>query len=285
MSNCQLQPSEITDIFSKLKKMECLQSVDLSANMMESDAVDEIAAMIRNNEHIQSLSLPYCVLDQKDLRIIIQAMQTVSSLRYVDFSNNILRSELVGDVTLLIIKNSKLSEVRFDKLTLCQSGFQLIGNCLIKIKGLRSLHIINCSFTEGNAINLEAIINNNSQIQEINWSNCKIPTDQLLSMLSLTTKLKCLNLSNCLSQPNKIKKIFNVLKQMKCLQCVDLSVNKMNGDAVDETAVMIIGTMMTSNHYHYQVVCLIKRILGLLFKLCKLFHHYNMLILTITFLS
>ena len=198
MSNCQLQPSEITDIFSKLKKMECLQSVDLSANMMESDAVDEIAAMIRNNEHIQSLSLPYCVLDQKDLRIIIQAMQTVSSLQYVDFNNNILDNELASDVNLFLTKNCKLKELKFRILKLKQSGFQVLKNHMIKIKGLTAFNFYSCTFTKQNAKTLEDVIIKNCEIQALSLTNCVIPENYLQFVISRATRLKWLTV--CFNQ-------------------------------------------------------------------------------------
>ena len=114
LSNCQLQPSVVKQLFNVLKQIKYLQHVDLSGNKMKSNAVDEIAAMIKSNGHIQSLSLPNCVLDQKDLRIIIQAMQTVSSLQYVDFTNGILEDELGIDVATLFVNYKELKQLNFE---------------------------------------------------------------------------------------------------------------------------------------------------------------------------
>ena len=232
LSKCLLQPNEIKEIFGILKKMKCLQHVDLSGNNMESDAINDVADMIKNNQDIQVLSLPNYVLEEKDLRIIIQAMQTVSSLEYVDFSNNTIDDELASDVAAFITKNIKLKEFKFSKLTLIQSGFQHLINYLIRIKGLTTINIIGCSFIAQNSMKLATAINNNPEIQELNLSNCRMPANQSWSMLSCITKLKCLNLSHCLLQPNKTKQIFGFLKWMKCLQHVDLSGNNMESDAI-----------------------------------------------------
>ena len=250
MANCLLQPTEVKNIFNVLKQMKCLQHVNLSENTMKGDAIDEIAAMIKNNEHIQSLSLPNCVLDQKDLRIIIQAMQTVSSLQYVDFSNNILDNELASDIALLITKNCKLKELKFSKLELNQGGFRQLNNCLIKIKGLQAFNIFNCSFAGQNAVKLKAVINNNLKIQEIYLSNCIIPADISSSLLSHATELKWLNLSDCLLKSNEIKMILILLKQMKYIQHVDLSENIMESNAVIEISAMI------KNNKHIQSLSL-----------------------------
>ena len=74
------------------------------------------------------------------------------------------------------------------------------------------------------------VINNNTEIQELNLSNCRIPENQSWSMLYCITKLKYLDLSQCLLQPNEIKEIFGILKRMKCLQHVDFSGNNMESD-------------------------------------------------------
>ena len=117
LSNCLLQPNETKVIFGILKRMEYLQHVDLSSNIMESDAINDVAAMIKNNEHIQSLFLPNGIINKKDFKTVIQAMQTVSSLEYVDFNNNTVDNELASDVAAFIVKNIKLKEFKFSKLT------------------------------------------------------------------------------------------------------------------------------------------------------------------------
>ena len=236
LSRCLLQPNETKKIFGILKRTKCLQHVDLSANIMESYAVNNVAVMIKNNQHIQVLSLPNCVLDLKDLRIIIQAMQTVSSLEYVDFNNNTVDNELASDVAAFITKNSKLKEFKFSKLTLNQIGFEHLNAYLVKMKGLTAITIIGCSFIAQNAIKLVTVIRSNPEIQELNLSNCRMPANQSWSMLSRIPKLKYLNLSQCLLQPNKTKKIFGILKRTKCLQHVDLSANIMESYAVNNVA-------------------------------------------------
>ena len=240
LSSCYLHSKEMKQILSVLQKMKHLQHVNLSTNTMRGNAISEMAAMIKNNQDMQVLSLQYCVLDQNYLRIIIQAMQTVSSLEYVDFGNNTVDNELASDVALLFTKNSKLKELRFTKLTLNQIGFQHLNNYLVKIKGLTTINIIGCSLITGqNAMNLVSVIENNSEIQELNLSNCRMPANQSWSMLSCITILKYLNLSQCVLQPNETKEIFGILKWMNCLQHVDLSANIMGSDAINDVADMI----------------------------------------------
>ena len=302
LCNCQLQPDVTKQVLMVLKYMRHLETVDLSGNDMTDDSVSDMEAMIGNNKQLQKLCLPNCVLNQACLTTICQALQTLSSLQYIDLSTNKIDSEFASYIAVSITENSTVKEIKISKLTLNQSGFQHLNiNCLIKIKGLTTINIIGCSLIGQNAeklvtvinkiseiqeLNLSncrmlanqswfmlccitklkylklsqcllqpnktveifdqnaeksvtVIINNNSEIQELNLSNCVMPANQSWSMLSCIPKLKYLKLSRCLLQPNETKEIFSILKCIKCLEHVDLSGNIMNNDAINDMVAMI----------------------------------------------
>ena len=236
LSDCQLQSSDIKQIFSILKKMTYLQHVDLRGNSMTDNVANVIADMIINNKNIQNLMLPDCVLSQASLRIITQAMQTVSLLQYVDLNVNTIDNELASDVALLVTNNSKLKKIRVAEIRLNQSGFLHLKNCVMKIIGLQVVRITGCLFTRRDATKLKSVMSNNPEINELQLSNCTMQTHQLLSILSCNTKLKWLDLSRC--QFN-CSQVFSILKQMKHLQHVDLHANFISSDAIEELAVMI----------------------------------------------
>ena len=88
LCDCQLQPDMIKQILMVLKYMRHLETVDLSGNDMTDDSVSDMEAMIVNNKQLQKLCLPNCILNQASLKIMCQALQSLSSLQYVDFSTN-----------------------------------------------------------------------------------------------------------------------------------------------------------------------------------------------------
>ena len=239
LSNCLLKPDKVKQIFKVLKTLSYLRCVDLSANAAVDDVAKDIAGMISNNTGIQKLILPYCVLQQTSLKIIIQAMQTVSSLQHVDFNVNTIANELTSEIALLVTKNVELKELNFSQITVTQSGFQHLKNYVSTIKGLQGVKITGCTFTRQDATRLNVVICNNSGIQILNLSSCTMDIDQLSSILSFNTKLKWLDLSKCHFHCNEIKQIFNILKHMNYLQHIDLHANLISSDAVDELAVII----------------------------------------------
>ena len=239
LSNCHLRLKEIKQVFSVLKQMRYLQHIDLSGNDMTDDSVSNMEAMIVNNKQLQRLFLPNCILSQASLRIIIQAMHTASLLEYVDFSTNEVDDGLASDIAALFASNNQLKRLYFAKLTLQQSGFQHLKNCLNKIEGLKSFSITSCNLQSDYAAELVAVVHRNTELKNLKLSNCKIHIDQLLSILSCNIELKWLTLSNCMKSKD-IKQILGILKKMKYLQHIDLSGNDMTDDSVSDMEAMIV---------------------------------------------
>ena len=261
--------------------MRHLETVDLSGNAMTDDSVSDMEAMIVNNKQLQKLCLPNCVFSQTSLRIIIQAMQTVASLQYVDFSTNKLDSEQLASDIGALADNRKLEQINFTKLILKENGYQHLKTHLIKLRGLKHLNITDCAFTNQEAVHLGTVIGSNYKIQEVIISNCKVTDHEVIALtdnigiydqlehleltnnsgvnpfihnllifLSYSSKLKHTTLCNCQLQPNEIKQILMVLKYMRHLETVDLSGNAMTDDSVSDMEAMII------NNKHLQKLCL-----------------------------
>ena len=276
LSDCKLQSKEIKQVFIILKFMKYLRYVNLSGNNMKSDAIDLTAAVISNNKNMQTLILPQCVLNEKDLSTIVQTIETVSSLHYVDFGmTNAVENELIGHIFSLFTNNEKVKQLNFGKLTLKQSDFQCLKTHFIKLKGLRHLKITNCTFSNEDTVYLETIIGSNHELQELLISNCEVTNckinimadnldgytqlenlelrnntavDPLIHKLSIfisySTKLKQIILYNCQLQSNEIKQILMVLRYMKYLECVNLSGNTMTDDSVHDMEAMIVGNKL-----------------------------------------
>ena len=176
LHSCRLSSEEINQIFSVLKQKQCLKHVDFSDNIMKSAAINdaEISAMIKSNKQLQSLSLPVCSLYQANIRSIIQAMQTLSSLEYVDFNINTVNYELAKDIATLIANNDNLEQLNLGKLELNQGGIQKLKTFLVKFKRLSYLNVSDCAINSQALVSLEACICNNRSLQTLTVSNCKI---------------------------------------------------------------------------------------------------------------
>ena len=103
---------DLWDLLLVIKNNYKLQELNLSNckidDFMKGEAIFDIVAMFKINKSIQSLSLPNCIHSLEDLRIIIQAMQTISSLHYVDFNTSEVDNELANNVATLFANNSEL---------------------------------------------------------------------------------------------------------------------------------------------------------------------------------
>ena len=263
--NDQLTSNEIGFIFRILKELKLLKFVNLAGNSMQYYSVDDVKYFV-NNTQLQELRFPNCVFSHSSLRIIFQAMETISSLQYVDFSTNKIDNELASDVATLFTNNSKLKKLNFATLTLKQTGFQALKKYLVKLKGLKCIKITDCIFTNQDVVYLEMFIGSNHQIQELIICNCKMigykmitMTDSIGGYNQLTNlvihsnnaavvdylkhqlahflcccKLRKVVLSNFQLKSNEVKEILMALKHLQHLECADLSGNSMTGDSVDD---------------------------------------------------
>jgi len=220
--------------------MKYLQHVNLSANIMTSDAVNEMAAMIRNNKYIKVVFLPDCSLNQNDLRLIIQAMQTVSSLEYVDLSSNKVDNELASDIAVLFANNSKLEQLNVNELTLKQDSFQNLKPYLLKFK-IKHLNITNCTFTYKDAVYLGIFISRNSNIQELIISHCEIIGHKAKTITMTNILVSVCQLKELMSNNVVISSFEQMLLVSKDLRHVDLSGNVMAFDSVADIRFMILG--------------------------------------------
>ena len=229
--------------------------------------------MIKNNKHIQSLSLPNGIISKEHFKILIQAMQTVSSLQYLDFSTNEIDNELANDISTLFASNSKLEEIKIFGLTLNQSGFQHLMMHSTKLKGIECLSIFRLYITEEDVVCLINMIGNNHKIRKMLISNCKMIDCEVnmsdyigrydqLEILELNninsihpfsaiyiqnilvflscSKLRQMTLCNCQLRPDVTKQVLVVLKYMRHLETVDLSGNDMTDDSVSDMEAMIV---------------------------------------------
>ena len=224
LSNCQLQSKETMKILVVLKLMKCLLHVDLSANYMTSDAAKGIAELIVNNKNIQTLSLPNCDLNQNNLKIIIKAMKNASYLQYIDLSTNKIDNELASDVATFCAHNNKLQQLKFTELKLDQSGFDDLKDCLLRIHGIKYFNLNNCSFTDQDAIVVTHAIRNNSEIQELDLSNCTVPHGLcILKQLKAISLLQCLKLNNVTITDQMENETIMLIDNFSCLNHLEMA--------------------------------------------------------------
>ena len=190
--NCRLEPTGIKNLAGRLKEFSTLQYVYLSFNKMSDDAVDEIAAMLSNNTNMKKITLPEYDHSYTCIKVILTAMKTLSSLEYVDISCAQVIVDAAMELGDVLINNSNLQQVLVSQLELDPSTYTKLGSNLCKIRELRHLSISLTAINDEDANNVAVVIANNSTIEKLNLSGCKISLQGKIHIFKAFTSLASL---------------------------------------------------------------------------------------------
>ena len=190
--NCQLEPTGIKSIVSKLKEFNTLQYVYLNFNKMTHDAAEDLAVMLTNNKYMRKFSLPQYDDSYIKIGIILRAMKSISSLQYVDMSCAQVFAHIPIELGDVLTNNPNLKQLLLSHLELGPNTFMKLSSNLSKLRELRHLAITLSSINDENAKNVAKLITNNLTIEKLNLSGCKISLQGKLHIFQILTSLSAL---------------------------------------------------------------------------------------------
>ena len=200
ISGCNLSGIQLISTAKHLQTVSTLKYLDISNNKVSNSLAVEIAAVILSNPFLETLIFSCCDLPRSKLAHITKAMRTISTLKHLDFSENILTSNEESDIGSVIIHNPFLEHLNLSSCTLSEIQITSIAKALSKMSRLKYLDI---SYNE---------INHNASID-------------IASVITNSTSLQHLNLSGCNLKETAFEIIANSLRNIKSLTSIDMSNN------------------------------------------------------------
>ena len=200
ISSCHLSGIQLMNTAKYLQTASTLRYLDISYNKVSKLAATEIASVILNNPLLETLICSCCDLSRSKFANITRALRNISTLKLLDFSDNILTSNEENDIGSIIIHNPFLEHLNLSSCKL--SELQING--VVKALNIKSrLKYLNISHNE---------ISHNASIG-------------IASVITNSTSLQYLNLSDCNLKETAFKIIANSLRNIKSLTSIDMSNN------------------------------------------------------------
>ena len=256
-------------IFQSISSITTLLYLNLTGNVITTEAAEVLAFIISNNTKLEELHLGNNQLNLKAIRIITSALKDISSLKVLDMKQNNLPAEVTNDLAASIKANTSLQELWIrdnhfgsliieilNALTNHQNlkVFYLCGNenkdasistAIASIvennKLLESLLLSNNNLKTDGAIVIGKSLINISGLKAINFQYNAI-TEQaaevLASVILKNTGLEKLYLGYNQLRQAGITRIANALETISSLKVLDLNGNAMF-EKVDVLAVVI----------------------------------------------
>ena len=261
VSNCSLATEGVLKLIKVLKESTVVQHLDLGLNYL-TDQLDnvaaEIAVLISKNNAIEHLCLPYGVLLDNDLQVVLKAMQETNSLKYIDISCNQISSSLYQHVTDLIASNKNLDFFKISKLVLSQGGLDQLVDALPKLRGLQMVSLNECHVSDRQRSQLSVMISQNPGITDFRVTDCVLSDlviDELFTSLKVVKLLSCLVLHGIVFTDSSIEQVVAVIAVSQNVEHLSFADCRMSesGKAKIFKALTAITTLQHLNINHITV--------------------------------
>ena len=175
LSSSDFQEAELIAIFEALVKMSSLKAIDINSNWISDIAAQKLAELIRNNKGINCLNMLDCIISHHGITAILACLRNVSSLLciklnckatvkpHINTKENICPFEMLTGV---------LGHHKFMKMIVL--NYCTSDKVISALSEISSLQLLDLSSSTVSSHDLSCIVANNSNLQYLNISHCKI---------------------------------------------------------------------------------------------------------------
>ena len=210
-----LQTSGAITIAKSLKiNISSLTKLCINHNNINTEAADDIAAVISHNIYMQELNLGNNNLQTSGIVKIARSLQKISSLIKLYINHNNINTEAADDIAAVISHNIYVQELNLGNNNLQTSGIVKIARSLQKISSLIKLYINHNNINTEAADDIAAVISHNIYIQEFNLGSNNL-------------------------QASGIREISKCLQKISSLTKLYIELNSIADEAADDIAAVI----------------------------------------------
>ncbi|KAK7195431.1 hypothetical protein NESM_000470300 [Novymonas esmeraldas] len=122
----------------------------VSDNLLGSEAMAELCALIKRHPHLATLEAQHCGLLDKDFRYYVgPAITTMPRITYVDLSRNCGLTDASADTVARILLETEVETMRLGGTSLTEAGGRVIAAAVVNTTALVSCEL---PFTVGTAV-------------------------------------------------------------------------------------------------------------------------------------
>ncbi|KAI7793002.1 putative NACHT [Triplophysa rosa] len=230
LSGCNVTDECCESLSSCLQSSTSLRELDLSNNDLKDSGVKLISdALKTHNCQLHTLRLFGCNVTDECCESLSSCLQSSTSLRELDLSNNDLKDsgvKLISDA--LKTHNCQLHTLRLFGCNVTDECCESLSSCLQSSTSLRELDLSNNDLKDsGVKLISDALKTHNCQLHTLRLFGCNVTDgccESLSSCLQSSTSLRELDLSNNDLKDSGVKLISDALKTHNCqlhtLRCI-----------------------------------------------------------------
>ena len=233
ITSCEMEESEMISITNSLTSLASLNYLNCSNNVISQQVASNMAKVITNNVYLKHLDVSSCCLTVKTFLPIVNALQQVKSLRFLNISCNCISFD-PKHTSAEGLNRTLLADASI-KLTECI----MTCNCFL----LKCLDISDCKLSDLQMRSVAIALSETTTLKYFNIGHNDINTDstahKVASVITNNLSLNNINLSNCHLKESGIVIITSALANLKCLLSIDISKNAITSNISQNLAVVI----------------------------------------------
>ena len=184
------------NVMKDLQSITSLKMLILGNSDISKKVSCELAVAIKSNNHLEKLGLYNSNMKSSSFAVI-QALSTISTLKYLNINNNQITEEAGEELASVVMHNTGLEELHLDSNSFGEGLFNVM-KALQSITSLRKLHLGNSDISKKVSCELAVAIKSNNHLEKL-WlcnSNMKSSAFAVIQALSTISTLKYLNINN-----------------------------------------------------------------------------------------
>ena len=208
-SDCNIQEDGIKQIAAALASITTLIFFDISKNYISEQAAQFIAATIQSNTLLQHINFS----SRNKASAILNQISTMKTLQYLILESVASMSNTDLFTVVSIINNSNyIKHLNLSNNNLNEYRFLKIMWALKEKHYLQYLNLASTKLTESVGEALVSVICNNVGLKHLNLSMCKLPSHNVVNVLSRLSLIKHLDLSSNIINDQVSHNLTDVLK-------------------------------------------------------------------------
>ena len=278
LSGCRLKTEHMKIILEALTQAVSIVTIFLSDINLFYGVFDLLASVITCNRGLKCVEVSDCNLQEAAIASMTQSLENCEDLQSLNFSNNIITDDIAVSIAMLMEKCRSIQDLTLQRCQLHYAGIQKIAEAMAKKTCLRCINFSDNAISDQSAMFITSAIVNNTNIQKLKFSNCKLQTAGLQQLFQATTKitslvhldlsnnlftdvtvdnfalmihqnvsLEYLNISGCCVKAKDFEKITHSLVTLKSLTHLDLSCNVVNITSAENIAIIITNNTFLEN--------------------------------------
>ena len=221
-----LSTSDAVKIFSGLKNISNLVTIDISHNMITDEAAEIIATVLSCNNKLQSLDLSCNHFTSEGFVNIFEHLKNIVYLKKLYIGSNEITIKAAHSIATVLCLNSKLEELDLSNNILQTPGTIIIFKSLRRYLNLKKIYINDNMITDEAADDIAVVLSQSTQLEELDISCNDLQTEGIIKIfegikhISTLTKL---NIAHNMITDEAGKYILDVLSSNSKLKELNLS--------------------------------------------------------------